>query len=261
MVSCTPPHGERPGVSRPVALYPKQPHRPNEPTPSDAPNPRRPRHHCQPRRHNQRRADGPDRRRPAHRAALASVPNVGIGVFHVTDDVELLAQAAIGKIASLPRLIAAATLAADMVCKDSLSEDVVENTGRDVLNQAQVLAGACRWYAFRVSAIDAAQPRSDIVAHVFAAGRLRDFFGLSRAKHAVVEAAILATRLHLFPADTVRDELARLEPLIEKTASPADRRAFQALVDHISQALAQIGRPTDRESHHRMESPQTPTPC
>ena len=34
-----------------------------------------------------------------------------------------------------------------------------------------------------------------IVADVVDSGRLRDFFGFNRAKHAVIEAAILATRI------------------------------------------------------------------
>ena len=44
---------------------------------------------------------------------------------------------------------------------------------------------------------------------------LRDVFGFNRAKHAVLEAAILATRLHILPEDDVRrqfDVCPRLHP-------------------------------------------------
>ena len=58
-----------------------------------------------------------------------------------------------------------------------------------------ILADACRWYAFRVESLDDRDERTKIVARVVDRGRLRDFFGFNRAKHAVVEAAILATRI------------------------------------------------------------------
>ena len=35
----------------------------------------------------------------------------------------------------------------------------------------------------------------------------REFFGFNRAKHAVLEAAILATRVELLPADEILSEL------------------------------------------------------
>ena len=41
------------------------------------------------------------------------------------------------------------------------------------------------------------------MAETVAEGRRRDFFGLNRAKHAVVEAAILATRVPLLPLEAI----------------------------------------------------------
>ncbi len=99
------------------------------------------------------------------------------GVFHVTDDVELLARAAVDRLDQPPPLVPA--------------EGV----------EGFALADACRWYAFRVIRIDDRQARSTILAEVVRSGRLRDFFGFNRAKHAVVEAAILATRIDFLPAD------------------------------------------------------------
>ena len=52
-----------------------------------------------------------------------------------------------------------------------------------------------------MKSIDASGERVNIEAEVVHIGRTRDFFGFNRAKHAVVEAAILATRLHLLPLD------------------------------------------------------------
>ena len=57
-----------------------------------------------------------------------------------------------------------------------------------------ILLDACRFYEFRVVELDDREDRTRIVVETVAQGRQRDFFGFNRAKHAVVEAAILATR-------------------------------------------------------------------
>ena len=101
----------------------------------------------------------------------------GEGVLHVTDDVLLLARAALGPVEPAPAVLPAAHV------------------------RGWVLADACRSYEFRVRAIDESEPRVRIQAEVVHAGRLRDFFGFNRAKHAVVEAAILATRTDFLPLE------------------------------------------------------------
>jgi hypothetical protein len=65
---------------------------------------------------------------------------------------------------------------------------------------------------------------------------LREFFGLNRAKHAVVEAAILATRLHLIPVEEIRAEYRKLRVLVEKTGGPAESAAFDFLTEHVERA-------------------------
>src|SRR5687767_10471351 len=100
----------------------------------------------------------------------------GEGVLHVTDDVLLLARAAIGPVAPPPDTFPAARV------------------------RGLVLGGACRYYEFRVAAIDDSRERVRVEAEVVHVGRLRDVFGFNRAKHAVVEAAILATRTAFLPA-------------------------------------------------------------
>jgi len=134
---------------------------------------------------------------------------VGHGVLHVTDNVELLAQAAIGQIDPWPELRTAPH------------------------GRGQILVEACRWYAFEVERIDASTERVTIDARVTHWGRQRDFFGLNRAKHAVVEAAILCTRRHLIPADEIAAEFARLAALVEKTGGAAEQRAFAQLLQSL----------------------------
>lgn len=126
------------------------------------------------------------------------------GVLHVTDDVLLLARAAIGEV-PLPALFPARVI------------------------RGNVLADACRAVEFRVVSVDDSAERLTMRAEAVHVHRLRDFFGLNRAMHAVVEAAILATRTALLPAESIRSEYARLAVLVEKTGGPREREAFDLL--------------------------------
>ncbi|MBM4094485.1 MAG: DUF447 family protein [Planctomycetes bacterium] len=145
---------------------------------------------------------------PASRT-LENLRRTGQGVMHVTDDVELLARAAIGKLAQLPNLLPAPGI------------------------NGFILSDACRWYAFRVTAIDDRLPRVSVSCRVVAAGCVREFFGFNRAKHAVLEAAILATRVDLVAMRRIRAEMRRLAPLVEKTGGPAEQRAFELIKQHL----------------------------
>ncbi len=59
------------------------------------------------------------------------------------------------------------------------------------------------------------------------------FAGFNRAQAAVVEAAILVSRLHLLPRAKVEQEIAYLRIAIEKTAGPAEQEAWTWLTDRI----------------------------
>ncbi|WP_428304098.1 DUF447 domain-containing protein [Lacipirellula sp.] len=146
-----------------------------------------------------------------------NLKRTGRGVFHVTDEVELLAQAAVGQPASLPRFTA--TPAGD----------------------ALILADACRWYAFDIESLDDAEERTSIVAKVTDRGTLREFLGFNRAQHAVLEAAILATRVHLTGAAVVLAEYDRLQIAVDKTGAAAEHRALAFLRSHVSRAGEQAG--------------------
>jgi len=140
------------------------------------------------------------------------------GVFHVTDDVLLLAQTAIGA-APYPM---PATRAADAV------------TGR-------ILLDSCRYYEFRVVELDDREERTTIVVETVAQGRLRDFLGFNRARHAVVEAAILATRTEILPLDEMLVDFRKLAVLVDKTGGPRERAAFTLLHRHVHEAAVRHG--------------------
>jgi hypothetical protein len=99
--------------------------------------------------------------------------------------------------------------------------------------QGAVLQAACSWRELEVLTIDATPPRSRIEARVVHRGVSREFLGFNRARHAVIEAAILATRTHLLPADQIRDEFAKLQVIVEKTAGPREREAMALLTDYV----------------------------
>ena len=57
-------------------------------------------------------------------------------------------------------------------------------------------------------------------------GRHRDFFGFNRAKHAVVEAAILATRTDFLPLAEIEAEYRKLAVLVDKTGGEAEHQSL-----------------------------------
>ena len=86
-------------------------------------------------------------------------------------------------------------------------------------------------------ALDETPPRARISMRVVhrGAGR-RETLGFNRARHAVLEAAILATRTHLLPAAEIAAEFARLQVIMEKTAGPREWEAWQLLRMHVAAA-------------------------
>jgi hypothetical protein len=96
-----------------------------------------------------------------------------------------------------------------------------------------VLEAACSWRELEVVSIDDTPPRSRIESRVVYQGLRREFLGFNRARHAVLEAAILATRTHLIPADEIRAEFARLQVIVDKTAGPREREAMAMLTEYV----------------------------
>ena len=134
-------------------------------------------------------------------------------VFHVTDDANLIARAAVGGVAPLPLMIPL-------------------NNG-----SAFRLADTCRWYLLDLLEVDQDSERASLVMGIQSHGTVRDFVGFNRAKHAVIEAAILATRVGILPDDTILRQLEMLHPWIEKTGGPDEFCAYDFLSSHIHESL------------------------
>jgi uncharacterized protein len=140
----------------------------------------------------------------------ANLERDGRGVFHVIDDVEMLVAGAINQWDARP------------------THHFDETLGGFVLD------AACRALAFRVDEMIVEGPRAIISCRITAQKTLRECFGWNRAQHAVLELAILATRLHLLERKVIVDEIARLDPLVEKTGGDRERRAWTKLVEYVS---------------------------
>jgi hypothetical protein len=92
--------------------------------------------------------------------------------------------------------------------------------------EGAILEDACSWREVRVEAIDDGEPRARVSTVVVGGGTGREFLGLNRACHAVLEASILASRARLLDAAEIRGELERLQVLVDKTAGPREREAM-----------------------------------
>jgi hypothetical protein len=134
----------------------------------------------------------------------------GAAVVNLTDDAMLFARGAIS--------------------------DVQFPAGPAAVVRGVVLEAACSWREVEVRSVDATPPRSRIVTAVVHRGTRREFIGFNRARHAVLEAAILATRTHLIPADEIRKEFARLQVIVDKTAGPRELEAMALLTAYVRTA-------------------------
>ena len=135
----------------------------------------------------------------------------GRGIFHVTDDCYLLAAAAIGK-------------------KVELAANYVQENG-------WILGDACHWFALKFSQFDESGPRAVAEGSVVAQNVQRPFFGWNRGKHAVLEAAILATRKSILPPEQIAAEWAYLVVRVQKTGGEQEFRAMKLLGEYLQLPL------------------------
>lgn len=133
------------------------------------------------------------------------------GVVNLTDDVRIFARAAI----SNPWL---STRPAEVV-------------------RGRVLEEACSWREVRVEELEGTPERSHLLARVAHRGFVREFLGFNRARNAVLEAAILATRVRYLPREEILSGYERLQVIVDKTAGEPEREAMELLTRHVRQAL------------------------
>jgi uncharacterized protein len=145
---------------------------------------------------------------------LRNLRATGVAVVNLTDDILLFSQAALGD--PRPPTRAAASV------------------------EGAVLDDACSWREVRVAAIDDGEARARVSTVVVGDGVGREFLGLNRASHAVLEASILASRARLLAAPDIRIEVRRLQTLVDKTAGPREREAMAYVTCHLRTVLGEL---------------------
>ena len=139
---------------------------------------------------------------------LDNLESTGVAVINVTDDVRVFAGCLTGR-------------------RDWPTRPAHTVVGR-------ILEGALAHREVRVvdRDDDATRPRFRlIVVHEEIHAPFR---GFNRAQAAVVEAAILVSRLHMLPPEKIASEIAYLEIAVEKTAGPREREAWGWLMQRIA---------------------------
>jgi hypothetical protein len=97
-----------------------------------------------------------------------------------------------------------------------------------------VLVDALSHQEVAVERCEEDETRPRFLCRVVHVANHRAFGGFNRAQAAVIEAAILVSRLHILPADKVEREIAYLEIAIDKTAGPREREAWLWLTERIA---------------------------
>jgi hypothetical protein len=143
-------------------------------------------------------------------ATYRNVTAVGAAVVNLVDDVRVFARAAI-------------------------SNPSYATTGAVSVTGVR-LADCCSWREVTVDRVDGTPPRSRIETNVVHRGVVREFIGFNRAAHAVLEATIYSTRLHLLAREFVERELERLQVIVDKTAGDPEREAMALIADFVRQS-------------------------
>jgi uncharacterized protein len=153
-----------------------------------------------------------------------------------------------------------------MPFKPSTTLDNIEATGHAVLNlvtdtrvfagcvtgrkawpvlPAEHIAGMRLAAALAHTELRLAEQRDDpqrpvlLMARVFEATHA-PFIGFNRAQTAVLEGAILVSRLHLLPPEKVETEMNYLQIAIDKTAGPDEREAWGWLLEAVARHHAAV---------------------
>lgn len=143
---------------------------------------------------------------------LRNLRATGAAVANLTDDILLFTQAALG--------------------------DPQPPTRPTATIDGAVLSDVCSWREVTVEAIDASGPRARVTTHVVGRGVGREFLGFNRARHAVLEASIIASRARRLPSGEIPAELERLQVLVDKTAGPREREAMELVRRHVRASVS-----------------------
>jgi uncharacterized protein len=137
----------------------------------------------------------------------------GYGVANITDDVMLFVQSALTD--------------PDLPCFPAHHVPGV------------VLTAACFWRELAVTdETGQGSERAEIRCRVVGQGWQRDFLGFNRGRNAVIEALIMATRLHLYPVPQVWAELERSQEIVRKTGGSREQEAMDYVLAWVRRQIS-----------------------
>jgi hypothetical protein len=147
-----------------------------------------------------------------HTHTYRYLTDTGYGVVNVTDDVLLFVQSALGDV-QLP-------------CFPAHHVPGV------------VLCAACFWRELAaIEEMDSKSQQAKIRCRVVGRGWQRDFLGFNRGRNAVIEAAIVTTRLHLYSVQQVWAQLKNSQEIVQKTGGAREQQAMSELFDWVRRQL------------------------
>jgi uncharacterized protein len=161
-------------------------------------------------------------------ATFANLRRTSRGVFHVVDDSLLMAAAVLGLCNSREDL----KKSANELIPESWLMDLIQAT-RDAQG-GWCLGLGCRLIAVKIERWDVSEPRAIAECSVEWEREQRAFWGWNRARHSILELAVLASRVHMIERDAIAAELKYHETIIRKTASERELAAFHLIQQHLT---------------------------
>ena len=128
-----------------------------------------------------------------------------------------------------------ALIFAEAVCGIEISDR--ESSRADVVD-GLILKNSCRAMEFEVVHLDRSENRASIQCRIVKVHEHRPYSGMNRARNAVVEASIAASRIMFIPIESIRQQLDGLERIVQRTGGSDEIKAFGMLQDFIDTRLA-----------------------
>lgn len=101
--------------------------------------------------------------------------------------------------------------------------------------QGVVLQDVCSWRELEVVEAVTTGQRASFRCRVVGRGSEREFIGFNRARGAIIEAAILATRLHLHSPDHVESALDRYADIVSRTGGEREAEAMNYIQGFVTE--------------------------
>ena len=123
----------------------------------------------------------------------------------------------------------------ELIEKDGLLKELQIEVPADTVNGRRLAAAVSHW-ELKVDRLTDHEQRPRFHCQIVHAASHRPWTGFNRAQAAVLEAAILVSRLHLLSPEKIRHELDYLAIAIGKTAGEEERVAWGWLMDKVKEA-------------------------